>query len=875
MKIRGLTLENVRKFAGQRAEISDIGDGISVISEANEFGKSTFFDALHALMFTKHSATGREVQALRPAAGGAVRVAARIETAEGLFTVEKSFLSQKSAAVRDASGRPIAQQDEAERWIAQVMESGLEGPAGLLWVRQGVTAMEPLDASPKERSQLLGVRRDLLSSVAGEIDMVTGGRRMDRVIRAAQDALAALATQTGRPKAGGAWAAAQDEAEALEQTASKLRSEVATLRHALDRRAQVARQLAVLADPEADADRRRALAAAQAADAAARAHAERLATARTEVSLKTLERDRARQALDTLIAREETLKTSEQTFDEATGALAGAEQTLAAAQARYDGLAARRDAATARTAAVRAAFQKAQDAQLRAGAVVQLEAAVKARDAARAQRDRAEQTRARLSSMHVTPKVLRQIEEAEEALRRAQADDATGVTITLAYSGATRLARAGTPLPEGPHRITERQSIDMPGIGTLTLDPGAAALRDDPTGAAERALQDALDGAGQPDAASARTAARAREDLVREEALARQMFETLAPEGLDPLEAAVADAQARLERLQATDADAEAPAQTAQDLEAAERAEQAARGEADEAREGLDHARTAFARAQARAETAQAARDKAQADFGTRQDHETARQDAARALALAEAELGEAQAAVATLEREAPDFDTVAAALARAEGAVAQADSDIQRLRTDLGALAAEIRTRAEDGVEEALAEAEGRHSAAAARAERFAAEVAALRLLIDTLQQTRGAAQDAYFGPIQQELKPLLAILHADAALSFDPGTLLPAQMTRDGTEETLERLSGGTQEQIAVLTRLAFARLFARAGKPMPVILDDALVYSDDDRIERMFTALHRVAQDQQVIVFTCRQRAFGGLGGTRPTVTIGPIA
>jgi hypothetical protein len=36
-------------------------------------------------------------------------------------------------------------------------------------------------------------------------------------------------------------------------------------------------------------------------------------------------------------------------------------------------------------------------------------------------------------------------------------------------------------------------------------------------------------------------------------------------------------------------------------------------------------------------------------------------------------------------------------------------------------------------------------------------------------------------------------------------------------------------------------------------------------------MFTALHRVAADQQVIVFTCRQMAFAGLGGVRPQVEV----
>jgi uncharacterized protein YhaN len=63
---------------------------------------------------------------------------------------------------------------------------------------------------------------------------------------------------------------------------------------------------------------------------------------------------------------------------------------------------------------------------------------------------------------------------------------------------------------------------------------------------------------------------------------------------------------------------------------------------------------------------------------------------------------------------------------------------------------------------------------------------------------------------------------------------------------------------------TRLAFARLLSHNGQSAPVILDDALVYSDDDRIERMFDALHRDSGDQQIVVFSCRQRAFARLGG-----------
>jgi len=58
----------------------------------------------------------------------------------------------------------------------------------------------------------------------------------------------------------------------------------------------------------------------------------------------------------------------------------------------------------------------------------------------------------------------------------------------------------------------------------------------------------------------------------------------------------------------------------------------------------------------------------------------------------------------------------------------------------------------------------------------------------------------------------------------------------------------------------------LLAHHGREVPVILDDALIYSDDDRIEKMFDILHHQAQSQQIIVLSCRQRAFARLGGTR---------
>ena len=236
MKIRAIELTNIRRFAGQTARIDDIGDGVTVLSEPNEFGKSTFFDALHALFFERHRGAKAAVKALQPHSGGAPEVAVEIDLSDGRFRIEKRWLSRAAARIlRD--GRLIAQDDEAEAWIEAMIGGGLAGPSGLLWVRQGILGLEPEGSSASdrnEREKALGARRDLLSSVAGEIDMMTGGRRLDSVVAQVGDALSRLATATGKPKAGGEWQRAEAEAEALRQSQSDLSDKAARLSGDLD-----------------------------------------------------------------------------------------------------------------------------------------------------------------------------------------------------------------------------------------------------------------------------------------------------------------------------------------------------------------------------------------------------------------------------------------------------------------------------------------------------------------------------------------------------------------------------------------------------------------------------------------------------------------
>jgi uncharacterized protein YhaN len=110
--------------------------------------------------------------------------------------------------------------------------------------------------------------------------------------------------------------------------------------------------------------------------------------------------------------------------------------------------------------------------------------------------------------------------------------------------------------------------------------------------------------------------------------------------------------------------------------------------------------------------------------------------------------------------------------------------------------------------------------------------------------------------------VEPYLRVLLPGSDLVLDEDLHI-ASLKRHGLQEEFTRLSEGTQEQIAVLTRLAFAELLLDQGRPAAVILDDALVFSDDDRIERMFDIMTRAAERVQIIILTCCRRLFTRLG------------
>jgi DNA repair exonuclease SbcCD ATPase subunit len=381
-------------------------------------------------------------------------------------------------------------------------------------------------------------------------------------------------------------------------------------------------------------------------------------------------------------------------------------------------------------------------------------------------------------------------------------------------------------------------------------------------GAAEARRAALLASLGVGSLAEARDRQAAAQRLAGEADLAERRLDTFAPRGIDDLRAEIArsDAEAR------TSAEAEGdPAEARISHQRAADRLAPLRFTATRTRAERDAAAAALIEAERALHTLEAELSAAETALGpadARADRETA---LAAAAARAEAEARTAKAQVDQLRAGAPDIEAAEASLRRLRSARDVAASEGNALAEKLASLDGRISALSQQSVEEELAETSEKRLAADLQVARWKAEADALSRLVDALQKARTEARDQYLSPVMRELKPLLGLVLPGAEIAFDGESLLPQTITRNGQEEDVEVLSGGMREQLSILTRLAFARLLASRGAPTPVILDDALVYSDDDRIERMFDVLHRQSRDQQIIVFSCRQRAFAKLGGT----------
>lgn len=507
MKIDALRFHNVKRFGGRGVAIEGIGDGVNVLCAANEFGKSTSFEALHGLFFLPHSSAAGGVRNLRPYSGGNPLVETDIAVGEARYRLTKKYYSGGFAKVVDlASGQLIAQADEAENFISRLIQGGAGGPAGLLWVRQGVTGIETRSRTEEESERQ--VRTSLLESVQGEVEAMTGGRRMAGVIAAATQAAAELVTANGKPKAGGRYATAKALRDRLAEEALQLEREVTALRRELDQRGVAQRRLAELDQPDARDSRKQDIEKAEAAFQAAKSQADRLKTLHAELGLARERRDVALRDL--------------RQFDGAVADARALAEDNRDAHRRRDEAVERRRTTSDKIAKAQADVDAAEQEELAAHILLErLEAAGKAREAAERRAEWEERLRhgeqlrgtiedceAQLSSLRLPKGAVDELAELDiEIVRLRAMQDAARPSVQMTYEPAAtaRVTMAGVALGDGEERGYDVQAqLIAPGLGTIILRSNNAELDDTRLTRADEQRQILLASMGVADLAVAR-----------------------------------------------------------------------------------------------------------------------------------------------------------------------------------------------------------------------------------------------------------------------------------------------------------------------------------------------------------------------------------
>ncbi|MGM9549487.1 MAG: ATP-binding protein [Faecousia sp.] len=131
-----------------------------------------------------------------------------------------------------------------------------------------------------------------------------------------------------------------------------------------------------------------------------------------------------------------------------------------------------------------------------------------------------------------------------------------------------------------------------------------------------------------------------------------------------------------------------------------------------------------------------------------------------------------------------------------------------------------------------------------------------ALTIAQDTLVQARAQLQRRFAPRISQRAQELLSAMTVGRYQRLSMGEDFSLQAGAEAEETLHDALwrSDGTVDQLYLALRLAVAEELTPEA---PLILDDALVRFDDQRMKAALDILGQMADTRQVILFTCQQR------------------
>lgn len=241
-------------------------------------------------------------------------------------------------------------------------------------------------------------------------------------------------------------------------------------------------------------------------------------------------------------------------------------------------------------------------------------------------------------------------------------------------------------------------------------------------------------------------------------------------------------------------------------------------------------------------------------------------------VAKATSRLDNAVSALDVAEKElaAGDPETARAMLENAEKLQVRLREDIHARELESAATRAHLEIEGQAGLADRLAETRARLEVLQREVNAENRRAVAVEYLHKILSEKREHAQQVYVGPYREKVNAYARILYGPAVkVEIDHRSFEIMSRTLNGTTVPFASLSGGAREQLCVLARLACGALVSPAtdqGHPggVPVIIDDALGYSDPNRLEKLGAAITVAGRDCQVIVLTCEPNRYRTVGG-----------
>lgn len=894
MQLTRIMVEGVGRF-GTAVEVAGLGEGVNILSADNEAGKSTLFRALRTCLFERHRTRGSSVAALATEGLSLpVTIALSFNHEGHSYDLHKSFLKSPSARL-SRNGVLLARDSEADEQVWELLgitpgTSRLpdEAAFGLLWVGQCQSLIAP---APSEAATAT-----LNQAIQDEVGSLVGGERARLLLAELRDTLGKTLTEKGKARAGSPLGQAQQQLLELEEACRQTEERLQALEQQLTARAAKQADRLRLTDPVLTEQLRNDLENARRDLKAGEDAQTRLSQyeATENTARSTLERasedlrihEERASRIDQDRVREQSVNARLTPLEAET---AGIRNTLSALNAEREALLMRETERSRREKQLKA-LETAHSRQAERETMLRRRAALKALG------ERLTTNEAALAGNAATAKAIADLNRIEHELAMAEARReaaAPQVSITLADKGKGRVFLNDVALPDSAsHPVIDALAIRIDDLATITITPPTAqtAQGDAALAAARTALQGLLDATRSPTAAALRQAHAQRLQLEAEAATLRTEAATWLESGATTalLHAEIARLDTALARISTAISDALAQAE----LEALPSTDHIAQQlQALQTGHENDHAlqRTLGTRiaAQHALLTEQAdtrgqlvgmlaeIRSRLAGDLAVLPDSERASRHAALMQTLETARTAH-HAAAAALEgqrRLTPgpdDLERHRIRMARMDSALRNNREALERTERDIAHLDGQIQSAGGDGLGEKLETLRNERDITRQNAEQLQERAATLQLLLDTVQGCYDEHRERLNAPLRRHLHPFLNDVFPTAELELGDGFSI-AGLRRSGSEaENFRILSTGTQEQIAVIVRLAMGSMLAGRGHKVPIVLDDALAYSDDSRIEQMFDALNRAGQQQQVIVLTCRSRAFAALGGRPLRIT-----